>query len=213
MRTADLLAVAGSELPAEYLPADPAASRQIERVCGANFGFAASTAMRQYADSLPRIPAATGGVGLPALTNVTFGAAFKRLIVVRNLTRRALAHATISAQSTINVLMTDHRLPSAPRLLLIAAALCLSGTLSKRWRLVRAATRPPIRPRRSSHWLRCRDCGHSASWSGLSHRYRLTRSTPSSHSGSRPRREARPTSDIRPDGHHLPSAYQACPVT
>lgn len=127
LRPADLLAIAGGDIPARYLPVAPTASRQIERVCGGGLEPAASVAMRQYADSLPRPPAGPAAVGRPAGPTATFGVVFQRLMLVRNLTRKALAMATVSAQSTINIVMTDHRLPSRPRLLLIASALCLTG--------------------------------------------------------------------------------------
>ncbi|MEV0134709.1 hypothetical protein AB0H83_40395 [Dactylosporangium sp. NPDC050688] len=56
---------------------------------------------------------------------MTFGAAFRRLMRVRNLTRKAMAYATFLAQRTVNITMTDCRLPEPKYLLRMAATLCL----------------------------------------------------------------------------------------
>jgi hypothetical protein len=121
MRPADLLTIAGGEVPAEFLPADPNAAGLIESLLGNRLSIAAAAASRDYARSMP---SSSASAGLPALEAVTFGAVFSRLMLIRNLTRWGMAYATGSALSTVARAMGGHAL-GPERLALMSATLCL----------------------------------------------------------------------------------------
>jgi hypothetical protein len=123
MRPADLLAIAGGEIPVGFMPAAADAGDQIATI--ASYSFGTDPRVLEYARSLPVTPRPTSTVGLPALETVTFGGAFRRLMKIRNLTRKGMAYATWLAQSTVNITMADYRLPMPDSLRRMAATLCL----------------------------------------------------------------------------------------
>ena len=123
IRPADLLAISGCEIPAELLPACPDGISQVMTV--ADYAWGSDPVVLEYARSLPIPPRTIGTTGLPALEAVTFGDAFRRLMQVRNLKRRAMAHATFLSESTVNIVITDYRMPEPRYLRRMAAMLCL----------------------------------------------------------------------------------------
>ncbi|WP_238012508.1 hypothetical protein KZZ52_58720 [Dactylosporangium sp. AC04546] len=124
MRPADLLAIAGGEIPARFMPAAPEATDLIDSMLGVDGPPIAETvALRDFARSLPRSDAG-GPAGLPPLEPVTSGTAFTRLLAVRNISRRGMAYMTGSSFSTVAKAMGGGQL-IAQRLDLMAAVLCL----------------------------------------------------------------------------------------
>ncbi|MDG6101239.1 helix-turn-helix transcriptional regulator [Dactylosporangium aurantiacum] len=123
IRPADLLAIAGCEIPTELLPANPDGISQVMTV--ADYAWGSDPVVLDYARSLPIPPRTTGTTGLPAMEAMTFGDAFRRLMQVRNLRRRAMAHATFLSEPTVGVVINDYRMPEPRYLRRMAAMLCL----------------------------------------------------------------------------------------
>ncbi|MDG6107370.1 hypothetical protein Daura_50100 [Dactylosporangium aurantiacum] len=121
MRPADLLAIAGGSVPAEFVPADPDAKDVVESLLRNQLHRADLTAVRDHALALP---AAGGPDDLPPLEPVTFGGVFSRLMQLRNLTVKGMAYATGSAMSTVAKARGGGVL-SRERYELMAALLCL----------------------------------------------------------------------------------------
>ncbi|UWP82534.1 hypothetical protein [Dactylosporangium fulvum] len=125
MRPADLLAIAGGGIPAEFMPAAPNAAQVIDSMVRSDGPLIAEAeALRDYARSLPRPDNSGGLAGLPPLESVTSGAVFTRLLKVRNLSREGMACVTGSALSTVGKAMRIGEL-IPQRLELMAATLCL----------------------------------------------------------------------------------------
>lgn len=85
-RVADLLAISGSAIPAEHMPADPTAKLHVRRVLTGACRLTADeiAPVRRYARSLPALPHPRRQAVQP-VAPVTFGVALQRLMVVRNL--------------------------------------------------------------------------------------------------------------------------------
>ncbi|MET7394491.1 hypothetical protein ABZS66_13465 [Dactylosporangium sp. NPDC005572] len=125
MRPADLLAIAGGEIPAEIMPAAPDAVDIIDSMVWRDDpSIVEAEALRNHALSLPRPDHPSGVTGLPALESVTSGAVFTRLLAVRNLSRNGMAYTTGSSISTVAKAMGIGML-IPQRLELMAATLCL----------------------------------------------------------------------------------------
>ncbi|MFC4042133.1 helix-turn-helix domain-containing protein [Dactylosporangium siamense] len=125
IRAVDLLAIAGGEIPAEFMPTVPDLDRPIESLIRYGLRTSEAAAARDFARSLPRTSIRGGPTGLPTLETVTFGAVFRRLLKVRNLSHEGMACATGSSISTVAMAMGNGRLPSPERLELLAAILCI----------------------------------------------------------------------------------------
>ncbi|GAA0921170.1 helix-turn-helix transcriptional regulator [Virgisporangium aurantiacum] len=85
-RLTDLLAISGSAIPAELMPADPTAKRQIRNLLEKPGTLTADelASVRAYARSLPAAPEPRGQT-VPPVDPITFGTALWRLMLVRNL--------------------------------------------------------------------------------------------------------------------------------
>lgn len=124
MRPADLLTIAGGEVPAESVPAVPDARDVIESLLRNALHRADLRARRDRARELGATHGTAGPAGLPALATVTFGNVFSRLMQIRNLSVKAMAYATGSAMSTV-AKARGGGVPIPERLELMAALLCL----------------------------------------------------------------------------------------
>jgi hypothetical protein len=85
-RLADILAIAGLAIPADLMPADPAAKQQVCRVLTRASRLTADEIelVRAYAQALPPAPEQRWPAP-PPLTSVTFGAVLERFMLIRNL--------------------------------------------------------------------------------------------------------------------------------
>ncbi|GAA2587763.1 hypothetical protein GCM10010399_17210 [Dactylosporangium fulvum] len=145
LRPADVLAIAGAEIPAEYMPAEPDVTGLVESLIKYGLQISEAEAVRDYARSLPRTEITGGPASLAELETVTFGAVFRRLLLVRNLSRRAVAYATWSAESTVAMAMGNGRVPMPERLELMAATLCVRADDLEAM-AARTTEGPPPRP-------------------------------------------------------------------
>ena len=126
-RTADLLAIAGGEIPSAHMPVAPRAHHLIKTICIDVLSASKAEAMTAYARALPPAARPEGLNGLPAPNAVTFGAVLRRLMLLRNLDTRGMAHATEASYVTVGVVASDSRLSGRAQVQLLAAMLCLDA--------------------------------------------------------------------------------------
>jgi hypothetical protein len=108
-RLADLLAISGSAIPADLMPADPTAKRQVRCLLEEATALTADglAPVRAYARSLPAAPEPRGQA-VPPVDPVTFGTALWRLMLVRNLTVETVCRVVGWPMTLLSRLVQGH---------------------------------------------------------------------------------------------------------
>ncbi|MGI5183416.1 hypothetical protein ACQEVZ_44880 [Dactylosporangium sp. CA-152071] len=124
-RLADMLAIAGLPIPADLMPADPTAKRQVQHVLQGTCRLTAKEIgpIRQYARALAPSPNPRQQAAPPA--TVTFGAVLERFMLVRNLDDTSVCNVIAWSEALLRRLILGYVPPKPVWLLYLGDVLDL----------------------------------------------------------------------------------------